>query len=77
MVELHGRKILVNGRSVPVQEQAFFHWPPIKEPKLSRERERERKKRNTFPNEHVMRNWACAPCPYHQAGNEIKRGISF
>ncbi len=22
-------------------------------------------------------NWACAPCPYHQAGNEIKRGISF
>jgi hypothetical protein len=22
-------------------------------------------------------NWACAPCPYHQAGNEIKRGIAF
>jgi hypothetical protein len=22
-------------------------------------------------------NWACAPCPYHQAGNEIKRGISY
>ncbi len=22
-------------------------------------------------------NWACAPCPYHQAGSEIKRGISL
>jgi len=45
MVELHGRKVLVNGRSVPVREQAFFDRPPIKEPKHSREREREREKK--------------------------------